>query len=59
MHTLNFEENFYNENGVLTETVGIVLGGVIFNIEADLWHNLRCQKSGTILLKTKNRKCKG
>lgn len=42
MHTLNFEENFYNENGVLTETVGIVLGGVIFNIEADLWHNLRC-----------------
>ena len=50
----HFEEYFYDENGVLTETVDMVPGGAVLNIEAGQWHSLKCLESGTILLEAKD-----
>lgn len=50
----HFEEYFYDENGVLTETIDMVPGGVVLNIEKGQWHSLRCLESGTILLEAKD-----
>ena len=50
----HFEEYFYDENGVLTETIDMVPGGTVLNIEAGQWHSLRCLESGTILLEAKD-----
>ena len=52
----HFEEYFYDENGKLTETIDMVPGGVVLNIEKGQWHSLRCLESGTILLEAKNGK---
>lgn len=50
----HFEEYFYDENGVLTETVDMVPGEAVLNIEAGQWHSLKCLESGTILLEAKD-----
>ncbi len=50
----HFEEYFYDEKGNLTETVDMVPGGVILNIEAGQWHSLKCLESGTVLLEAKD-----
>ena len=50
----HFEEYFYDENGVLTETIDMVPGGTVLNIDAGQWHSLRCLESGTILLEAKD-----
>ena len=50
----HFEEYFYDENGVLTETIDMVPGGPVLNIDAGQWHSLRCLESGTILLEAKD-----
>lgn len=50
----HFEEYFYDENGNLTETIDMVPGGTVLNIEAGQWHSLRCLESGTILLEAKD-----
>lgn len=50
----HFEEYFYDENGNLTDTIDMIPGGMILNIEAGQWHSLKCLESGTILLETKN-----
>lgn len=50
----HFEEYFYDENGNLTDTIDMVPGGVILNIEAGQWHSLKCLESGTILLEAKD-----
>ena len=50
----HFEEYFYDENGKLTETIDMVPGGPILNIEAGQWHSLKCLESGTILLEAKD-----
>ena len=50
----HFEEYFYDENGNLTETIDMVSGGPILNIEAGQWHSLKCLESGTILLEAKD-----
>ena len=52
----HFEEYFYNSEGQLTETIDMVPGGVVLNIEKGQWHSLRCLESGTILLEAKNGK---
>lgn len=52
----HFEEYFYDGNGKLTETVDMVPGGTILNIEAGQWHSLKCLETGTILLEAKNGK---
>lgn len=50
----HFEEYFYDEHGVLTETVDMVPGGVVLNIEAGQWHSLKCLETGTVLLEAKD-----
>jgi len=50
----HFEEYFYDENGNLTDTIDMVPGGVVLNIEAGQWHSLKCFESGTVLLEAKD-----
>lgn len=50
----HFEENFYDEDGNLTDTIDMVPGGTILNIEIGQWHSLKCLESGTILFETKD-----
>lgn len=50
----HFEEYFYDTEGRLTETVDMVPGGTVLNIEKGQWHSLRCLESGTILLEAKD-----
>lgn len=49
-----FEEFFYDENGNLTDTIEMVPGGTVLNIEKGQWHSLKCLESGTILLEAKD-----
>lgn len=37
----HFEEYFYDSQGRLTDTIDMVPGGVVLNIEAGQWHSLR------------------
>ena len=50
----HFEEYFYDEKGNLTDTIDMVPGGVVLNIEAGQWHSLKCLESGTVLLEAKD-----
>ena len=50
----HFEEYFYDEEGNLTETIDMVPGGVVLNIEKGQWHSLKSLESGTILLEAKD-----
>ena len=51
----HFEEYFYDEEGNLTETIDMVPGGVVLNIEKGQWHSLKSLASGTILLEAKDK----
>ncbi len=37
----HFEEYFYDEKGNLTDTIDMVPGGVVLNIEKGQWHSLK------------------
>ncbi len=50
----HFEEYFYDENGVLVETVDMVPGGVVLNVPIGQWHSLKSLESGTVLLECKD-----
>ena len=50
----HFEEYFYDEEGNLTETIDMVPGGIVLNIEAGQWHSLKCFESGTVLFEAKD-----
>ena len=50
----HFEEYFYDSEGRLAETVDMVPGGVVLNIEKGQWHSLKCLETGTILLESKD-----
>ena len=50
----HFEEYFYDFDGHLTDTIDMVPGGIVLNIEAGQWHSLRCLETGTILLEAKD-----
>lgn len=50
----HFEEYFYDSDGRLVETVDMVPGGVVLNIEKGQWHSLKCLESGTVLLESKD-----
>ena len=50
----HFEEYFYDSDGRLVETVDMVPGGVVLNIERGQWHSLKCLESGTVLLEAKD-----
>ena len=44
----HFEEYFYDDKGNLTDTIDMVPGGVVLNIEKGQWHSLKCLESGTL-----------
>lgn len=50
----HYEEYFYDENGILTDTIDMVPGGVVLNIEKGQWHSLKCLESGTVLFEAKD-----
>lgn len=50
----HFEEYFYDSEGQLTETVDMVPGGVVLNIEKGQWHGLKCLESGTVMVEAKD-----
>ena len=50
----HFEEYFYDSEGRLTETVDMVPGGVVLNIEKGQWHSLKCLETGTVLFEAKD-----
>lgn len=50
----HFEEYFYDGNGNLTDTIDMIPGGVVLNIEKGQWHSLKCLESGTILFEAKD-----
>ena len=50
----HFEEYLYDGAGNLTDTIDMVPGGVVLNIEAGQWHSLKCLESGTVLLEAKD-----
>ena len=50
----HFEEYFYDSSGRLVETVDMVPGGTVLNIEKGQWHSLKCLESGTVLLEAKD-----
>ena len=49
-----FEEYFYDDQGNLTDTIDMVPGGTVLNIEKGQWHSLKCLESGTILFEAKD-----
>jgi cupin fold WbuC family metalloprotein len=50
----HFEEYFYDSDGRLTDTIDMVSGGVVLNIEKGQWHSLKCLESGTVLFEAKD-----
>ncbi len=50
----HFEEYLYDDKGNLTDTIDMVPGGTILNIEKAQWHSLKCLESGTVLLEAKD-----
>lgn len=50
----HFEEYFYDAEGRLTETIDMVPGEVVLNIEQSQWHSLKCLESGTVLFEAKD-----
>lgn len=52
----HFEEYFYDDNGVLTDTIDMVPGGVVLNVPIGMWHSLKSLEIGTVLLECKDGK---
>ena len=52
----HFVEYFYDSNGNLTDTIDMLPGGTILNIEKGQWHSLKSLDSGTVLLEAKDGK---
>ncbi len=50
----HFEEYYYDEDGVLTDTIDMVPGGAVLNIPVGQWHSLKSLESGTVLLECKD-----
>lgn len=50
----HFEEYLYDDQGNLTDTIDMLPGGPVLNIEACQWHSLKCLESGTVLFEAKD-----
>ena len=50
----HFEEYLYDSDGRLTDTIDMVPGVVVLNIEKGQWHSLKCLESGTVLFEAKD-----
>ena len=46
----HFEEYFYDDAGVLVDTIDMRPGGLVLCIPVGQWHSLRSLESGTVLL---------
>ena len=46
--------NALDSEGRLTDTIDMVPGGVVLNIEKGQWHSLKCLESGTVLFEAKD-----
>ena len=52
----HFQELLYDNGGNLEEVIDLVPGGVIVNVSAGQWHNLKSLETGTILAEAKHGK---
>lgn len=52
----HFQECLYDNDGKLEEVIDLVPDGVIVNVPAGQWHNLKSLVSGTILAEAKDGK---
>lgn len=50
----HFEEYLYDEQGNLTDTIDMMPGGTVLNIERGQWHSLKCLERGTVLFEAKD-----
>lgn len=50
----HFEENLYDADGRLAETIDMVPGGIVVNVPERQWHSLKSLESGTVLLEAKD-----
>ena len=50
----HFEKYFYDSEGRLTDTIDMVPGGVVLNIEAGQWHTVQALESGTVIMEVKD-----
>ena len=50
----HFEEYFYDAEGNLIDTIDMLPGGTVLNIDKGQWHSLKCLEGGTILLEAKD-----
>lgn len=50
----HFEEYLYDDQGNLTDTIDMVPGGLVLNIEKGQWHSLKCLENGTVLFEAKD-----
>ena len=48
------KEILYDNQGNLTDTIDMVPGGVVLNIEKGQWHSLKCLERGTVLFEAKD-----
>ena len=53
---VHFVEYFYDAHGNLTDTIDMLPGSTILNIEKGLWHNFKSLESGTVLFECKDGK---
>lgn len=52
----HFVEYLYDKNANLIDTIDMLPGGVVLNIEKGQWHSLKCLESGTVLFECKDGK---
>ena len=52
----HFEEYFYDDEGVLTDVIDMLPGGMVVNVPVGKWHSLKSLESGTVLLECKDGK---
>ena len=50
----HFEEYFYDDAGVITDTFDMVPGGTVLNVPIGQWHNLKSLEGGTVLFSCKD-----
>ena len=50
----HFVEYFYDDNGVLTETIDMRPGGVVVNVPVGQWHSLKSLESGRGVFEAKD-----
>ncbi len=50
----HYQEYFYDDNGVLIETIDMIPGGIVLNVPKGQWHNVRSLMSGTVAFEAKD-----